>query len=48
MLNKLLCNLGFHKWSRSKFVMYASSHVKDYSKYCKRCGKKVTWIVERD
>lgn len=48
MIGKILCKLGIHKWSRPKFIMNASSHVKDYSKYCLRCGKKKTWTELRN
>lgn len=43
-LKKLLCKLGFHKWSKSRSVYHAGSNVKDCEAYCERCGKKKTWI----
>ena len=39
MKNKFLCKLGIHKWSKERFHLISGSNVKDYEKYCLRCGK---------
>src|SRR3989338_9528003 len=43
MLKKILCLIGLHKWSKTKFWTSASSNVRDYSKYCINCRKIKKW-----
>ena len=45
---KILCKIGLHKWSKKKFKSYYGSNVKDWSRYCTRCGKKQTWTETID
>ncbi|MBI2498748.1 hypothetical protein HYV88_00730 [Candidatus Woesearchaeota archaeon] len=39
VFGKILCKLGFHKWSKEKFWTSATSNIRDYQKYCLRCKK---------
>ena len=40
---KILCKLGFHKWSGVQSHHDFSSNVVDYQKFCKRCGSVRKW-----
>ena len=39
----ILCKIGIHKWSKERVHFHFESHVKDYEKYCLRCGKVKKW-----
>jgi hypothetical protein len=41
---RLLCKLGFHVWSKPRVTYLSGSNVKDFTKYCKRCGKQKRWV----
>ncbi len=45
ILGKVLCRLGFHRWSRERVYFRFDSHVKEYEKVCLRCGKVKRWFV---
>ena len=44
---RLLCKVGFHRWTKPRLFSNFSSGVKDYSKHCKLCGNKKRWSVAR-
>jgi len=42
---KMLCSFGFHNYTKPRFVSYSAlSNVRDWSKICRYCGNKVTWV----
>lgn len=45
--SKFLCFFELHKWSKTKMHMFSNSNVKDYEKFCFKCGKKKRWSVHR-
>jgi hypothetical protein len=45
LFSKILCRLGFHKWSKEKIYFHFESNVKEYEKYCLNCGKVKRRIV---
>ena len=40
----LLCQFGFHKWSKKAGYNNWSSNVIEYKKQCERCGKVKRWV----
>ena len=45
---KILCKLGLHKWTKKKYKTYYGSNIRDYSRYCTKCGKRQTWTQTID
>ena len=46
--SRILCYFGIHKYGQDLFKIWSQeSHVKDYSKVCKRCGLTEKWVAER-
>jgi len=43
MKKSILCKLGIHKWSKTKFHSIESSNIRDYQKYCLRRHKIKKW-----
>jgi len=39
-----LCKVVVHKWSKPRCAYHSGSNVRDCEAYCKRCGKRKTWI----
>ena len=44
MWKRLLCKLGSHDWSKPRTTYISGSNVREFTQYCKRCGKQKRWI----
>jgi len=44
--SKWLCQIGLHKWSKTRVHHIAGSNVDEVQKQCMRCHKIKKWIQE--